>query len=359
MSPPPRVLESPYMQFAKLRQGARFNLATSGVMNCVLADLDTDLNSLELFGPSTYGQAPLMERIAGRYGVAVENVVTAAGCSFANHLALAALLEPGDQVLVEEPTYELLLATLGYFQAEIVRFERKAEDGYRLDPEAVAAAMTPKTKLVVLTELHNPSSVRADEGDLKRVSEIVRAAGARLFIDEVYLDLAYADAPPTAFHLGDHVVVTSSLTKAYGLSALRCGWILATPELCDRMWKLNDLFYVHPPYLAEQLSMRAFDRLPYFRARADALLDANRAAYRELLGGHPRLQQTVSDFGTTVFPRLLGEDVEGFCARLRSDFETTVVPGHFFERPDHIRVGLAGDVAMTREGLERLARALG
>jgi aspartate/methionine/tyrosine aminotransferase len=347
------------MQFAKLRQGARFNLATSGVMNCVLGDLDTDLNGLELFGPSTYGQAPLMERIASRYGVRPDNVVTAAGCSFANHLALAALVEPGDQVLVEEPTYELLLAALGYLQADIVRFQRRAEDGFRLDPEALARAITPRTRLVVLTELHNPSSVRADAATLAAVSQTVRASGARLFVDEVYLDLAYADAPPSAFHLGEHVVITSSLTKAYGLSALRCGWILASPELCERMWKLNDLYYVHPPFLAEQLSMRAFDRLAYFRARTDRLLDANRAAYRELLGGHPRLEQTVPGAGTTVFARLLGEDVEAFCARLRADFETTVVPGRFFERPDHIRIGLGGEAKMTREGLEQLARALG
>ncbi len=358
MSPPPRVLESPYMQFAKLRQGARYNLATSGVMNCVLADLDVDLNGLELFGPSTYGQAPLIERIGNRYGVRPDNIVTAAGCSFANHLALAVLVEPGDQVLVEEPTYELLLATLGYLQADIVRFERRSDAGYRLDPETIAGALTPRTKLVVLTELHNPSSVRADDATLAAVSDVVRKAGARLFIDEVYLDLAYADAPPTAFHLGDHVVVTSSLTKAYGLSALRCGWIFASRELCERMWKLNDLYYVHPPYLAEQLSMRAFDRLAYFRERTGGLLNANRAAYRQLLGDHPRLEQTISEAGTTVFPRLLGEDSEAFCTRLRADFETTVVPGCFFERPDHIRIGLGGEAEMTRKGLEQIARAL-
>jgi aspartate/methionine/tyrosine aminotransferase len=124
------------------------------------------------------------------------------------------------------------------------------------------------------------------------------------------------------------------------------------------MWKLNDLYYVLPPYLAEQLGMRAFDRLTYFRARTDRLLDANRGAYRELFAGHPRLEQTIPEAGTTVFARLKGEDVEAFCTRLRTDFETTVVPGRFFERPDHIRIGLGGEAEMTRKGLEQLARAL-
>jgi aspartate/methionine/tyrosine aminotransferase len=328
-------------------------------MNCAMADLDARLDTLELHRPSTYGHPPLMERIARRYGVTRENVVTVEGCSFSNHLALAGLVEPGDQVLVEEPTYELLLAVLGYLRADVVRFQRAADQGFRLDPDAIGRAVTPRTRLIVLTELHNPSSTRADEQALAAVAEIARRAGARLFVDEVYLDLAYRDPPPSAIHLGDHVVVTSSLTKAYGLSALRCGWILASAPLAERLWKLNDLYYVNAPFVSEQLSVTAFDRLDYFRARADALIEANRSAYREILGGHPRLDQTIPEAGTTVFPRLLGEDVETFCARLIADWETCVVPGRFFERPDHVRIGLAGDVAMTREGLQRFARALG
>ncbi|MEJ0045059.1 MAG: aminotransferase class I/II-fold pyridoxal phosphate-dependent enzyme [Rhodospirillales bacterium] len=87
--------------------------------------------------------APLAERIAARFAIAPACVVSAAGCSFANHLAMAALVEPGDEVLVEDPTYELLVATLEYLRARITRFERRPEAAWRLDPEDIAARVTP------------------------------------------------------------------------------------------------------------------------------------------------------------------------------------------------------------------------
>jgi hypothetical protein len=124
------------------------------------------------------------------------------------------------------------------------------------------------------------------------------------------------------------------------------------------MRRLNDLYAVVPPHIAERLSVIAFDKLGALRARAALMLDENRAAYRQVLGEHPRLDQVVFDQGTTVFPRLSRGGGEDFCALLKSRFETSVVPGRFFGRPDHFRVGLGGDPAMTRSGLERLASAL-
>jgi aspartate/methionine/tyrosine aminotransferase len=115
---------------------------------------------------------------------------------------------------------------------------------------------------------------------------------------------------------------------------------------------------VLPPHIAERLSVVAFDQLPMLRARADALINANRAAYHKILGAHPALDQVLFDHGTTVFPRLIGQDGEAFARRLTQDFETCVGPGRFFGRPDYMRIGLAGDPAMTREGLTRVAEAL-
>ena len=133
------------MNFAKTRAGAQFNLATSGVADCRLADLDVDLGELALHGPNVYGFAPLLERIAGRFAVDPACVVMpGGGCSFANHLAMAAILKAGEEVLVEDPTYELLLSTLGYLGARITRFARRPEDRYDLDVEAVAAALEPR-----------------------------------------------------------------------------------------------------------------------------------------------------------------------------------------------------------------------
>jgi aspartate/methionine/tyrosine aminotransferase len=347
------------MQFAKLEANAPFNLASSGVLNCVMADLQPQLEDFELHGPNSYGYVPLRERIGERFGVDAACVVTAEGCSMANHLALAALVEPGDEVVLEEPTYELIASTLLYLGAELKRAQRRPEAGWKIEPEAFEAAIGPRTKLVVLTNLHNPTSAFDNPAAIARVCAAAERVGAKVLIDEVYMELTFGEGRPvTAFTPGGNVVITSSLTKAYGLSGLRCGWILAEPDLAERMWRLIDLYYSVQPFVTDRLSLLAFDRLPSLRARADSLMAANRASYREFLADHPALDQVISDIGTTVFARVRAGNVDAFCEHLRARYDTGVVPGRFFERPDHIRIGLAGEPATTREGMARLAQAL-
>ena len=355
-----RLLQSDYMNFAKLKKHSPYNLATSGVADCVLADLEIDPADLALHGDNAYGYPPLSQAIAARFGIDPACVVApGGGCSFANHLAMAALIAPGHEVLVEDPTYELLTSTLSFLQARVTRFERRADEHWRLDPDSVAGRLSPATRLVVLTNLHNPSSALADEAVIAAVAEAADRVGARLLVDEVYLELMFRDGRArTAFRPDGAIIVTSSLTKAYGLSGLRCGWILAPAELAERMRRLNDLFGVLPPHVSERMSVVAFDRLEALRARANAMVGANRAAYREHLGEHPALDQVLFDHGTTVFPRLKAGDGDRLFERLTTAFDASIVPGRFFGRPNHIRVGLGGDAAMTREGLTRLASAL-
>ena len=150
-----RVRHSDYMEWAKTRSQSRFNLATSGVLDFPLGALPVQLSDLELSGPSYYGWPPLQERLAARLQVDPNCVVAATGTSMANYLALDALLEPGDEVLIEHPTYDLLVAAARHVGAAVVRFPRRAEEEFRLDPLAVERALTPRTRLVVVTNLHN------------------------------------------------------------------------------------------------------------------------------------------------------------------------------------------------------------
>jgi aspartate/methionine/tyrosine aminotransferase len=356
-----RQMQSDYMDFAKFGADARYNLATSGVASADLADLGLTWSDLALHGPNAGGYAPLVETVAARFGVDPACVVMpGGGASFANHLALAALVSPGDEVLIEWPCYELLSSTLGYLQADVRRFERRLDQAWRLDPYRVEAALTPKTKLVVLTNLHNPTSAYADDATIHAIAAAAAKVGAMVFVDEVYRELMFVDdeAAETSFLADGNIVVTSSLTKAYGVTGLRCGWILAPATLAQRMRRLNDLYGVHPPHIAERMSVVAFGRLPQLRARANALIGAGRAAYLAVLGDHPKLSQVVFKQGTTVFPRLSEGDGDHFFQRLIEKFETSVVPGRFFGLARHIRVGLAGDPHTTRIGLGRVAAAL-
>ncbi len=360
-----RTKHSDYMEWAKLHSHARFNLATSGVMSVAREEFDFH-GELEITRAGEYGYRPLQERLAQRANVPPECVVAADGTSMANHLAMAALLEPGDEVLIEEPTYGLLLELACFLGARIKRFPRKADNGFAIDLNEIQAHLTPQTRLVVLTNLHNPSGALISAETLLALGEIALRSKMRVLVDEVYLEMLFDDQMTGAFPIGQVLanseenpfVTTNSLTKAYGLSGLRCGWIIASPELARRIWRLNDLFSVNSAHPAEQLSVSALEQLPRFRARAQALLKRNRSLLDQFLDSRKDLDCFRPPAGTVVFPKLIRGDAEGLVKLLRDKFETSVVPGKFFEEAQHFRIGIGGETENVRGGLERLGKAL-
>ena len=347
------------MQFAKLRSAARFNLATSGVENFPISELPVSLADLELTGASIYGYPPLQQALAAHCGVPEECIVAAVGTSLANHLALAAIAEHGDEILIEDPTYELIVSTARFLGLQIRTFPRRFENGFAIDSREVERNITPRTRAVFICNLHNPSGVLTDEATLQAIADIARSVGAKVIVDEVYLDAAFDLKPRSAFHLSpSDFVVTNSLTKVYGLSGLRCGWILAEAELARRIWRINDLFGAVAPHPAERLSVVALRHLGHIGDRARSFLERNRAALKRFLESRDDLEYVWSEHGTTSFPRLRTGDVERLDALLRDKYETSVVPGKFFGMRQHFRIGLGGDAEMTKEGLRRLAQAL-
>jgi aspartate/methionine/tyrosine aminotransferase len=346
------------MLWAKTRSHATFNLSNSGVTGYPLSGLPVKIEDLEINGPSYYGYEPLQEAIAAKCGVATNCVVATNGASMGNFLALAATLEPGDEVLIEHPTYELLVSAARYLGAKVERFSRRFESAFQLDPREVELALTPRTRLIVLTNLHNPSSALTDETTLKAIGAIARQANARVLVGEIYLDALFEQTPRSAFHLGPEFVVTNSLTKIYGLSGLRCGWILAEPALALKIWRLNDLMANHPPHPAEQLSCIALANLDRVVRRSRQLLDANRTLFNRFLDEREDIEALKFDYGTISFPRLKGGNVEHLCRLLREKYETSVVPGKFFDMPDHFRLGLGCETGIFAEGIERLSKAL-
>ena len=180
-----------------------------------------------------------------------------------------------------------------------------------------------------------------------------------MLVDEVYLDAVYDDTPRTSFHLGPEFVVTSSLTKVYGVSGLRCGWILAQPDLAWKMRRLNDLYSATPVFPGELLSVAAFQHLDLLRERA------RRNRWRQIANcfaifssKNRRFLPVETKWGTTSFPRLVNGNADAFLERLRSEFDTSAVPGRFFEMPDHFRIGMGVNTEMFAEGLNRISRAL-
>ncbi len=350
------------MEWAKTHAHGRYNLASSGVAAFPFKQLaqisNLRLEDLDLTGPAGYGYGPLQNALAKKAGVAPECVVAATGTSLANHLAMAASVEPGDDVLIEWPAYELLVTTARYLGANVRRFPRQWQDGFRLEPREVEKALTPETKLIVVTNLHNPSSAFADDAALRAVGELAKRIGARVLVDEVYLESCFSTGWRTAFHLGDHFIATSSLTKAYGLLGLRCGWAIAEPELARAMWRLNDFYGVNAAHPAEHLCVVALEHLGEIAAGYQTLLESNRRIVNQFLDAHPELELARQPYGTVLFPRLRNGSAGDFCRLLEEQYETSVVPGSFFEAPEHFRLFVAAEKTILVSGLERLSAAL-
>jgi aspartate/methionine/tyrosine aminotransferase len=353
-----RVMSSEYMHWSKTRSQAKFNLANSGVIGYPLAELPVKIEDLEINGPSYYGYEPLKKALAAKCGVTPENVVAANGASMANFMVLAATLAPGDEVLIEHPTYELLVSAARYLGAEVKRFPRRFEDSFCIDPKEVERLVTPRTRLIVLTNLHNPSNAPVDEETLRALGDIALSAKARVMVGEIYLDAMFERTPRSAFHLGSQFVVTNSLTKVYGLSGLRCGWILAEPEFANTIWRLNDLMMNHPPHAAELLSCIALRNLDRILQRTRKMLDANHVILDRFLESRDDLVAQRFAYGTVSFPRLKRRSVDDLCELLREKYDTTIVPGRFFEMPEHFRLGLGCAEETFVAGIERLGRAL-
>ena len=344
-----RAMRSDYMHWAKTRTPVRYNLASSEVPHFRMDGWAIDPADLELDGASHYRYPPLREAIAAKEGVAPECVVMADGTSMANMLAMAAMIAPGDEVLIEHPAYEPMVAAASHLGAKIRRFTRQGPD-FAIDPEAIDGPC----RLVVLTNLHNPTGALADETTLRAIGA---RTNAHILIDEVYLDSAIP-AQRTAALLGERFVCTSSLTKVYGLSGLRCGWILAAPGLAERMWRLNELFGVAQAHQAERLSCIALARLDEIRGETPALLARNRALANDFLAGRSEVEVAPMTSGITCFPRLLSGDFDALNDRLRADYETLIVPGRFFGLADHFRIGIGNPTPIVEAGLDRLGAAL-
>lgn len=351
-----RAMQSDYMYWAKTQAVVRYPLGSSEVPHFRLDRFPIEISQLELDGASRYRYPALREAIARKAGVAPDKVVMADGTSMANMLALSALIEPGDEVLAETPAYEPMIAAARHCGATIRSFAREAPH-FAIDPAAIEAAMTSQTRVILITNLHNPTGNLADEAVLRAIGGIAERHNAYVMVDEVYLESA-VPLQRSAAHLGERFVVTSSLTKCYGLSGLRCGWIIAAPDLAERVWRLNELFGVAQAHSTEQLSLLALSRLGEIAAASHGHLPHNRALANAFFASRNDLDCAPMTGGITAFPRLLRGDVDVLDRMLRVGHDTSIVPGRFFGLADHFRIGVGQPTTIVEAGLERLGAAL-
>ena len=358
------VIRAPDMQWARTRPATEFDLAASNMLACTIDELEGACDALQLTAVNDEGYEPLKAGIAKLYNTTSDRVMNGIGTSGANFFVIAAHIKAGDTVLMESPGYDPLAGAVKLMGGAINTFTRRAEDGFAVNPDAVRAALTPTTKLVIVTSPHNPSGLPMDRATLQALDKVSADTGVQILVDEAYLDIARLMQPdpekfPRAAAMSERLISTSSLTKSYGLNGLHCGWAVAPPGMAHWLRRTRDVIDGVGSAPADRLAALAFAQLPKFAERAKRHVAHNMGIVTTFLGKHPELELLSPPYATIIFPRLAGvANTDAFCERAASKFGVTVVPGRFFDSPAHIRISIAGPTAQLTAGLERLSAAL-
>jgi aspartate/methionine/tyrosine aminotransferase len=247
--------------------------------------------------------------------------------------------------------------------ANILRFDRAFRAGFALDPDAVAHAMTPRTRLIVITSPHNPSGVAVSDDALHEVTKLAERTGAHVLVDEVYLDAASAargahGPDHSATRLEGPVIVTASLTKSYGLAGLKSGWAIAPPAVAERFRRARDVVDNAGSAPSDRLAALAWSMLPQLTRRAATILGGNLERAREFFLVHPQFELAERPWCSVTFPRIAGiSDADPWVQRVLGQHGVAVAPGRFFESPAHFRISLAGNSDALERGLTALSAA--
>jgi aspartate/methionine/tyrosine aminotransferase len=340
-----------------------FDLASSGVPHAKLEGLLPPGAALDDAGDSTKLRAAI-----ARYNAVDESeVVATLGTSHAVFLAYAAMLEPGDEILVEAPGYEPLTRTAEGLAARVRTFARHAHEGYRIVPERVAAAMTPRTRAIVLTSLHNPSGVHTERDVILELARIAEAQGAYVLVDEVYAPLlelpdrgVLEGAARTARTVAPNVIAVSSLTKCYGLGLHRVGWMLGPPEIVSAAERAMIATCGHLPSSHAAVATALFGRLGGLARRAEDILSTKRELAEAWVASAPRLRWSAPRGGLFALVTLETED--DLLPRIEQtarEAGVLVGAGSFFGVPNGFRLSWATCTPeLFREGLARLGSAI-
>jgi aspartate/methionine/tyrosine aminotransferase len=364
-----------------------FNLSESGVHPLTLGELVPDAASREallaegLRYTQSNGTMALRSAIASLYpGATPDHVQVTNGGSEANYITTWNLVEPGDEVILMVPNYmqtwglarafggtvkewpliQRRTSEGGTGRAEAATAEaRGGEGGWRVDLDALDALVTPRTKLIIICNPNNPTGARIDAEDLDRIAAAAARHHSWVLSDEIYRG-AELDGreTPTMWDRYDRAVVTSGLSKAYGLPGLRIGWIVAPPPLVATLWSYHDYTTISPGALSDALARRALEpaRRREILARTRRILNENFPVIAEWLDTHGALfTYARPDAGAIVYVQYQHRiNSTELVTRLRHDKSVLIVPGDHFGMDRYLRIGFGDKPDYLRQGLARL-----
>ncbi len=317
------------------------------------------------------GLPALRQRIAAwygtRFGVAVdaERIVITAGASAALQLITLALFEPGDEVLMPDPSYPCNRHFVTATGATPRLLPASAAARFQLDAASVAAHWGPATRGVLLASPSNPTGTSIAPEEMRAIVDLVRARGGVSIVDEIYLGLSYEEAyGRSALSLGDDVISINSFSKYFGMTGWRLGWMVLPPELVAPVEKLAQNLYICASSLAQHAALACFEpaslaeyegRRAEFRQRRDFVVPALQALGLDVPvvpDGAFYAWFDCSRYSTSSWD---------FCFELMRRAHVALTPGRDFgpaQAERHVRLSFASAMPHLQEAMRRLTREL-
>ncbi|MGO1075814.1 pyridoxal phosphate-dependent aminotransferase [Inquilinus sp. CA228] len=343
----------------------RFNLSESSVADRSLSQLGLQIPDLTLLYGSHRGSEVLRTLIAAEGpGLKPDDVLITGGAAGALFIVATALLGRDDHLVVVRPNYATNLETPRAIGCAMTTVDLRFEDGFRIDPDAVAAAVTPRTRLISVTAPHNPTGTMGSAADLRALADLAARSGCPLLVDETYRDLSLDGALPPAATLGPHVIGVSSLSKAYGVPGIRIGWIVTRdPALQELFLAAKEQISICGSVVDEWIAERILENRAAILEPILAEMRRRRALVADWIVAEDRLDWVAPSGGVVCFPRMRVEPPGGtgaFYRRLLDVHGCYVGPGHWFELPDtFFRLGYGWPTGEELEsGLAAISAAL-
>lgn len=306
----------------------------------------------------------IAEDFARRTGKPVDagNVVVLGGAQNGLFAVSLTLLQAGDEVIVPEPYYTTYPATFTAGGAAMVPVPTRAEDGFHIDPDALAAAVTPRTRAIVLNSPNNPTGAVYGAEALAAVAEICREHGLWLISDEVYADMSFDGgfvSPSQHLGLDEGCVVVSSVSKAYRMTGWRVGWAVADAAVCERLANLALCMTYGLPEFTQRAALAALtgDRREATESRRDykARAELVRRAFAGLNGVHAPMPQ--GGMFVMLDVRALTDDAQPLALEMLDAIDVSVLPCGGFGKnfKGFLRMALCVDEGRLREACTRIA----
>jgi aspartate/methionine/tyrosine aminotransferase len=346
-----------------------WNLAESGVHPLRLEELavsDADRAALlgqELGYTQTNGTPELRAAIASMYsGARVDHIEVTNGGSEANCIVLWHLVEQGDEMVMMMPNY-LQMRGIARGLGAVVRPWALVEEQsrWRADLAGLEALVTPKTRLIAICNPNNPTGARLSSTDLDAICRIADRVGAWIVSDEIYRGAELDSVEtPSIWGRSDRAIVTSGLSKAFGLPGLRIGWVAGPPDLVGELWGVHDYTSIAPGALNDRLARVALARREYVLARTRGIVSANYPLVKKWIDKRASaLTHATPEAGAIVFVRYRhAVNSTTLVEQLRDRQSVLLVPGDHFDMDGYLRIGFGNHPAYVASALELVGNEL-